>query len=92
VVHEGKFTVLVKVFPIRLKDGMQDKAEAVVQEFAPKGQQALQHAPDLDVELGPDETCPPSSAPSRVARSTPGSAGCTRLMRRTAIWRTADAA
>jgi quinol monooxygenase YgiN len=34
---ERKFTVLVKVFPIKLKDGMQDKAEAVVQEFAPKG-------------------------------------------------------
>ena len=29
--------MLVKVFPIKLKDGMQDKAEAVVQEFAPKG-------------------------------------------------------
>jgi quinol monooxygenase YgiN len=29
--------VLVKVFPIKLKDGMQDKAEAVVQEFAPIG-------------------------------------------------------
>jgi quinol monooxygenase YgiN len=27
----------VKVFPIKLKDGMQDKAEAVAQEFAPKG-------------------------------------------------------
>src|ERR1035438_8056291 len=34
---ERKFTVLVKVFPIKLKDGTQDKAEAVVQEFAPKG-------------------------------------------------------
>jgi quinol monooxygenase YgiN len=29
--------VLVKVFPIKLKDGMQDKVEAIVQEFAPKG-------------------------------------------------------
>src|SRR5580704_12233534 len=37
VVHERKFTVLVKVFPIKLKDGTQDKVEAVVQEFAPKG-------------------------------------------------------
>src|ERR1700722_6172939 len=37
VARERKFTVLVKVFPIRLKDGMQDKVEAVVQEFAPKG-------------------------------------------------------
>jgi len=29
--------VLVKVFPIKLKDGMQAKVEAIVQEFAPKG-------------------------------------------------------
>jgi quinol monooxygenase YgiN len=29
--------MLVKVFPIKLKDGMQDKVEAVVQEFAPVG-------------------------------------------------------
>jgi quinol monooxygenase YgiN len=29
--------VLTKVFPIKLKDGMQAKAEAVVQEFAPQG-------------------------------------------------------
>jgi quinol monooxygenase YgiN len=29
--------VLVKVFPIKLKDGMQDKVEAIVQEFAPIG-------------------------------------------------------
>ena len=29
--------MLVKVFPIKLKDGTQDKVEAVVQEFAPKG-------------------------------------------------------
>jgi quinol monooxygenase YgiN len=29
--------VLVKVFPIKLKDGMQDEVEAIVQEFAPKG-------------------------------------------------------
>jgi quinol monooxygenase YgiN len=32
-----EITVLVKVFPIKLKDGMQDKVEAIVQEFAPKG-------------------------------------------------------
>src|SRR5580704_12438606 len=37
VARERKFTVLVKVFPIKLKDGMQDEVEAVVQEFAPKG-------------------------------------------------------
>jgi quinol monooxygenase YgiN len=30
-------SVLAKVFPIKLKDGMQAKAEAVVREFAPKG-------------------------------------------------------
>src|SRR5271163_31846 len=35
--RERTFTVLVKVFPIKLKDGTQDKVEAVVQEFAPKG-------------------------------------------------------
>ena len=29
--------MLVKVFPIKLKDGMQDKVEAIVQDFAPKG-------------------------------------------------------
>ena len=29
--RERKFSVLVKVFPIKLKDGMQDKVEAVVQ-------------------------------------------------------------
>ena len=29
--------MLVKVFPIKLKDGMQDEVEAIVQEFAPKG-------------------------------------------------------
>ena len=29
--------MLVKVFPIKLKDGMQDKVEAVVREFAPQG-------------------------------------------------------
>jgi len=29
--------VLVKVFPIKLKDGLQQKVEAIVQEFAPKG-------------------------------------------------------
>ena len=37
VARERKFTVLVKVFPIKLKDGTQDKVEAVVQEFAPIG-------------------------------------------------------
>ena len=29
--------MLVKVFPIKLKDGLQDTVEAIVQEFAPKG-------------------------------------------------------
>ena len=29
--------MLTKVFPIKLKDGMQEKAEAIVQEFAPIG-------------------------------------------------------
>ena len=29
--------MLTKVFPIKLKDGMQAEAEAVVREFAPKG-------------------------------------------------------
>lgn len=29
--------MIVKVFPIKLKDGMQAKVEAIVQEFAPKG-------------------------------------------------------
>jgi quinol monooxygenase YgiN len=29
--------MLVKIFPIKLKDGTQDKVEAVVHEFAPKG-------------------------------------------------------
>jgi quinol monooxygenase YgiN len=29
--------MLVKVFPIKLKDGTQDKVEAIVHEFAPKG-------------------------------------------------------
>ena len=29
--------MLVKVFPIKPKDGMQDTVEAIVQEFAPKG-------------------------------------------------------
>src|ERR1017187_6001631 len=37
VLRERKLTMLVKVFPIRLKDGLQDKVEAIVQEFAPKG-------------------------------------------------------
>jgi quinol monooxygenase YgiN len=29
--------MLVKVFPIKLKDGMQTEVEAIVQDFAPKG-------------------------------------------------------
>ena len=29
--------MLVKVFPIKLKDGMQADVEAIVQDFAPKG-------------------------------------------------------
>jgi quinol monooxygenase YgiN len=29
--------MLVKVFPIKLQDGMQDKVETIVREFAPKG-------------------------------------------------------
>jgi quinol monooxygenase YgiN len=29
--------MLVKVFPIKLKDGTQEKVEAVVDEFAPRG-------------------------------------------------------
>ena len=29
--------MLVKVFPIKLKDGMQDAVEAIVEQFAPKG-------------------------------------------------------
>ena len=29
--------MLVKVFPIKLKDGMQAEVEAIVHEFAPKG-------------------------------------------------------
>jgi quinol monooxygenase YgiN len=29
--------MLVKVFPIKLKDGTQDKVEAIVAEFAPRG-------------------------------------------------------
>jgi quinol monooxygenase YgiN len=29
--------VLSKVFPIKLKDGMQDEAEAVIHDFVPKG-------------------------------------------------------
>ncbi len=37
MLQERKLTMLVKVFPIRLKDGLQDEVEAVVQEFAPKG-------------------------------------------------------
>jgi quinol monooxygenase YgiN len=30
-------SMLVKVFPIKLKDGNQAKAEAIVEEFAPRG-------------------------------------------------------
>jgi quinol monooxygenase YgiN len=30
-------TVLVKVFPIKLMDGMQSETEAIVRQFAPKG-------------------------------------------------------
>src|SRR5258708_13984748 len=33
----GEITVLVKVFPIKLKDGMQDTLEAIGQAFPPKG-------------------------------------------------------
>ena len=29
--------MLVKVFPIKLQDGTQDKVETIVREFAPKG-------------------------------------------------------
>lgn len=32
--------MLAKVFPIKLKDGMQARAETVVREFAPKGPEA----------------------------------------------------
>ena len=34
--------MLVKVFPIKLKDGMQDAVETIVHEFAPKGPGAEQ--------------------------------------------------
>src|SRR6266567_3530998 len=37
MLRERKFTMLVKVFPIKLQNGLQDKVEAVVREFAPKG-------------------------------------------------------
>jgi quinol monooxygenase YgiN len=37
--HE-EIPVIVKVFPIKLKDGMQAKGEAIVEEFAPKGPDA----------------------------------------------------
>jgi quinol monooxygenase YgiN len=37
VPYPKEFIVLVKVFPIKLKDGMQDEVEAIVREFAPKG-------------------------------------------------------
>jgi quinol monooxygenase YgiN len=30
-------TMLVKVFPIKLKDGMQEEVEEIVREFAPRG-------------------------------------------------------
>jgi quinol monooxygenase YgiN len=36
VLPEGEI-VLAKVFPIKLKDGLQAEAEAVVREFAPQG-------------------------------------------------------
>ena len=29
--------MLVKIFPIKLKDGMQSEVEDIVEEFAPKG-------------------------------------------------------
>jgi quinol monooxygenase YgiN len=32
-----RLTMLVKVFPIKLQDGTQDKVEAIVREFAPLG-------------------------------------------------------
>ena len=32
--------MLVKVFPIKLKDGRQEEVEAIVREFAPKGPEA----------------------------------------------------
>src|SRR2546423_3302872 len=32
-----RFPVLIKVFPIKLKDGMQERAEAIVHEYAPIG-------------------------------------------------------
>jgi quinol monooxygenase YgiN len=35
--ERGGNLVLVKVFPIKLKDGRQADVEAIVQEFAPKG-------------------------------------------------------
>jgi quinol monooxygenase YgiN len=35
--RNGGLPMLVKVFPIKLKNGMQDEVEAVVREFAPKG-------------------------------------------------------
>jgi quinol monooxygenase YgiN len=37
VTYPKEFIVLVKVFPIKLKDGMQDEVEGIVREFAPKG-------------------------------------------------------
>jgi quinol monooxygenase YgiN len=37
VPNERRQAMLVKVFPIKLKDGMQDKVEDVVREFAPMG-------------------------------------------------------
>jgi quinol monooxygenase YgiN len=37
LIREKEITVLVKVFPIKLKDGMQAEVEAIVQEYAPKG-------------------------------------------------------
>jgi quinol monooxygenase YgiN len=34
---DERSSMLTKVFPIKLKDGMQDKAEAIVAEYAPIG-------------------------------------------------------
>src|ERR1700683_3092476 len=55
VARERKFTVLVKVFPIKLKDGTQDKVEAVVQEFAPIGPGAEERTLPFRVCRGPGE-------------------------------------
>jgi quinol monooxygenase YgiN len=34
---QGRETMLVKVFPIKLKDGMQTEVEEIVRKFAPRG-------------------------------------------------------